>query len=103
MELAEDVVDGNGQPMLRAGTILSERDLRRFRMWGIMEIAIRGEEAEDETNTLSLTAEQLAAAEPLLRATFRHANLENPLIKLLYEERLRRTAREQEVPSHGGA
>ena len=97
MELAEDVLDGNGQPMLRNGTVLGERDLRRFRMWGIMEIEVVGDADEDDAQPALLTPEQLAAVEPEAREVFRHAGTQHPVLARLYEECLRRLAR---APSH---
>ena len=74
------------------------RDFRRFRMWGVVEIMVKGEDGDEEGESAAstLTPEQLAAVEPALRDLFRYTDLEHPLTKLLYEDRMRRMAREQE-------
>jgi hypothetical protein len=42
MELAEDIVSFNGATLLKSGSILTERHLSAFEMWGITEADIQG-------------------------------------------------------------
>ena len=103
MALGEDVLDGNGQIMMKAGTELSDRDLRRFRMWGIVEVGVAGENGEDGGGGIppAIDPAVLAECEPLAQQLFSHTNLAHPLMALLYDECIHRLARERQDTSNG--
>jgi len=42
MVIGSDVVDRNGRVLLSAGTALTEKHLRVFRMWGVTEADVEG-------------------------------------------------------------
>ncbi len=87
MELGGDVLDRNGQPLLRAGTVLSEKDLRRFKMWGVAEVDIAGEGGEtDELAVVTIDPALLEKYQPEVRELFKHTNLEHPFIAQLFQE-----------------
>lgn len=102
MALSEDVLDGNGQLMMRAGAELSARDLRRFRMWGIVEVGIAGDEgSEDQVQAIAIDPQLLEVCEPVAQRLFTHTNLEHPLMALLYKECLHRMAKEEQGAANG--
>ena len=95
MELDRDVVDRNGQPLVKAGTVLTDRDLRRFRMWGVTEVDIVGDDEESNEPGLSIDPAVLEKHQPEVRAFFKHTNLEHPFIAQLFQESLIRTVRQR--------
>ena len=42
MVIASDVVDRSGRVLLASGTVLTDKHLRVFRMWGVTEADIQG-------------------------------------------------------------
>ena len=58
MILAKEAKDLNGRVLLAAGTELTEKHLRVFRIWGVSEVEIQGVEHED------VVAEVTARVEP---------------------------------------
>jgi hypothetical protein len=93
MQLASDVVDRNGQLLAKAGSELTEKELRLFKIWGVQSVEIAG--SDDAVEELEKTAQdsviepQHAAA---ARELFRHCDLDHPVVALLLEECARRTA-----------
>jgi len=99
MELDGDVLDRNGQPLVRAGTVLSEKDLRRFKMWGVAEVDIVGEGGQaEELVSVAIDPALLEQYQPEVRRLFKHTNLEHPFIAQLFQECLIRYVRR-----HAGA
>ncbi len=97
MELTADVNDQNGRLLLRAGTVVSDRELRLFKMWGIAELDIAGPEDDSEGTPGAVLDPELAAMyEPIARELFRHADLEHPIVEQLLQECTLRLSR------HGG-
>lgn len=85
MELEVDVLNQGGRPMLRAGAIITDRYLRRFRMWGVEEVQVVGH--DDEALQAALPAvdpEVLQECELTARELFRHVDLECPVMGQLY-------------------
>ena len=102
MELEGDVLDRNGQPLVRAGTILSEKDLRRFKMWGVTEFDIVSDDDQAEEPLTTIDPALLERYKPEVRALFKHTNLEHPFIAQLFHECLVRYA-QRNARSGGGA
>jgi hypothetical protein len=96
MELADDVPDRNGQPLVRRGTVLSEKDLRRFKMWGVSEVEIVGSD-DNEIKVAPLVIEPalLERYRPEVREIFQRANLEHPFMAQLFQESLIRYVRQR--------
>ncbi len=93
MELAADVTDRNGQLLARAGKEISEKELRLFKMWGVIEIEIAGGEGDDGAGA-TMDAEVLPEHEEAAKEFFRHTDLEHELMVQLFRECARRLARE---------
>jgi hypothetical protein len=59
MILAADLVETDGRLLLPLGTVLTDRHLRYFQMWGVLGVEIEGDDAE---------AEKPAPVDPALHA-----------------------------------
>lgn len=93
MELASDVVNLNGQVMIASGATITERELRLLRMWGVSDVDIVGDGA-DETPVV-LDPETAAILEPIAEDLYRHTRREHPLVNQLFTETLLRLARQR--------
>jgi hypothetical protein len=86
MVLKSNVCDRSGRMLLPAGGELTERHLKIFRTWGVLEADIEGgsdvETAQDFFSE-DLDPVRLAAAEEAVRRYFRRNELEHPAIKEL--------------------
>jgi hypothetical protein len=103
MVLSEDVHDAQGRLLMPRGTALTDRHLRAFRLWGILGVRIRGDEAEDTGSRPAISATILAEAERQVRHRLRHNQLDQPLIaELLGAAILRLARRLQAEESHHG-
>jgi hypothetical protein len=52
MRLAQDVVNFSGQVLLYKGNPLQPKDIKNFKAWGVIEVAIEGTSL-DSSNTLN--------------------------------------------------
>jgi HD-like signal output (HDOD) protein len=97
MVLDEDVLDQKGRFLFRAGQAITEKHIRIFKIWGVTEVRIQGEEESDAPSpretTSSLPEETLAAAEEEVRKRFEDNSLDDPFVGELYRICVERTAR----------
>lgn len=94
MELEDDVLDRNGQPLVRSGTVITDKDLRRFKMWGVGEVNVVGdEESEPDMAPVIIDPALLDRYRPEVREIFQRANLEHPYMAQLFQESLIRYVR----------
>jgi hypothetical protein len=93
--LSRDVMSPNGQLLLKGGFPVTEKHLRAFKMWGVLEVETEGEEEVDH----SLDPEALAKADELLHDRFYGADLSNPVLTRIYSFCLKRLARKLSQPS----
>ncbi len=84
MELDADVVDRQGRVLLKTGVILSEKHLRVFNTWGILEVEIKGD-AEAEEKKKNYPPELVEEANRLAKIHFQHNDLNHPVIKNLFQ------------------
>ncbi len=97
MILASDIKDRNGRVLLSAGAEITEKHLRIFKIWGILEAHIQGEEQEDvHPKTASeIDPDLLREAESRTAELFCHNDLAHPFIRELFRlitlETLRRS------------
>ena len=94
MELAADVLDRNGQLLIRAGTVVTDRELRLFKMWGVDALDVAGLDDELVENTPELDPELAAQFEPVAREIFRHCDLEHPFVQQMYQHCITKLAHE---------
>lgn len=93
MKLAADAVDRNGQLLAKAGTNITEKELRLFKIWGVCEVDVLGADHTAEGS-------QHAVIDPVVqpqhqaaaRERFRLCDLNHPVVKLLIDECARRIA-----------
>ncbi|EXJ15865.1 hypothetical protein [Imhoffiella purpurea] len=83
MLLAKDVCDPNGNPLIRAGTIVTGRHIRALKSWGIGEIAIQSD-APPPAMAPRDPAE-LAELKAMLDVQFSLSNPEHPAMRALYD------------------
>ncbi len=103
MTLGDDVYDQNGRLLLRGGTVVTERELRLFSMWGIGELDIAGpENQEPEVGGPTLDPEMAEEYELQARELFRHADLDHPAMSGLFRECVMRLARQGGIGGKNG-
>lgn len=84
MELNNDVVDRQGRVLLKTGVILTEKHLRIFHTWGVLEVDIKGE-IEQEEVTKFYPPELIEEASELAKIHFQHNDINHPVIKNLFD------------------
>ena len=82
------------QLLARAGNAISEKELRLFKMWGVVEVEIAGPDDGTGAGGPSLDPDVLPEHEEAAREFFAHADVEHPLMSRLFRECARRIARE---------
>lgn len=87
MVLASDVKDRNGRVLLSAGSEITERHLRIFKMWGILTVQVHGGEKEEPPlpKTSAPDTEQIKRVEREVAELFCHHDLNHPFIKELFQ------------------
>ncbi len=83
MRLAKDVYDPYGQILMRAGTVLNERQIRALRTWGIAKVAI-APAVPSPGSDLDQHPQRIAAICHLLDEQFSLSNHDHPAIQALY-------------------
>ena len=84
MELATDVVDRQGRVLLKSGIVLTEKHLRVFNTWGILEIEIKGDLEFEETKK-NYPPELVEEAQQQAQQHFQHTDLNHPVIQSLFD------------------
>lgn len=104
MVLASDVKDRNGRILLSAGSEITERHLRIFKMWGILTVQVQGEETVQSPLpvTSERDSEQIERVEKEVEKLFCHHDLSHPFIKELFRLAILEHLSRTEV-SNGGS
>ncbi|MBK8162773.1 MAG: hypothetical protein IPK65_06390 [Gammaproteobacteria bacterium] len=91
MVLLEDVVHMNGRILMRAGSEITDKNLRILKTWGILTVNITqdAQAVAGADDTPAADPEQIRAVEEGLRDLFRHADLSHPALAELYRHRVR--------------
>lgn len=86
-QVAADVKDRSGRILLRAGSELTEKNIKIIKSWGVVEIDVTGDlpEAELPHQSGQVTNDKLHAIELDLSKRFRFVNRSHPLIHELFE------------------
>lgn len=84
MELSSDVVDRQGRTLLKAGVILTDKHLRVFHTWGVLEVEIKGDIEQEEVKKI-YPPELIEEASQLAKIQFQHNDINHPVIKNLFE------------------
>ena len=84
MELSSDVVDRQGRVLLKTGVSLSEKHLRVFQTWGVLEVDIKGEFEQAEDSKV-YPPELIEEANKQADIHFQYNDISHPAMKILYE------------------
>jgi hypothetical protein len=85
MRLAQDVVNFSGQVLLYKGNPLQPKDIKNFKAWGVLEIAVESSSL-NSSNSLDnnrIDTNLLVEAQNEISDLFRHSNLSHPVISEL--------------------
>jgi hypothetical protein len=81
MTLAADLQEPGGRLLLPAATVLTDRHLRYFQMWGVSEADIQSEGSESTVNEADLADPAVVAeAQTNMAALFRHTDTGHPVV-----------------------
>jgi hypothetical protein len=82
MRLAQDVVNFSGQVLLYKGNPLQPKDIKNFKAWGILEIAVENSpvNSSNSLNNNRVDTNLLVEAQNEISNLFRHSNLSHPVI-----------------------
>jgi hypothetical protein len=82
MRLAQDVVNFSGQVLLYKGNPLQPKDIKNFKAWGILEIAVESSpvNSSNSLNNNRVDTNLLVEAQNEISNLFRHSNLSHPVI-----------------------
>lgn len=83
MELAADINDANGRLLLPAGTTLTDKHIRYFQMWGILQIDVVADGVVIDAEPVVDPA-LLSAAETALAPRFAHTDRRHPAVAALF-------------------
>lgn len=84
MELSADVVDRQGRILLKTGVVLTEKHLRIFHTWGVLEVDIKGDVAQEEVKKI-YPPELIEEANKQAKVHFQHNDINHPVIKGLFD------------------
>ena len=84
MELSSDVIDRQGRVLLKEGVELTDKHIRVFETWGVLEIEIKGD-VEQEENIKVYPPELVEEAEKYILQQFQHNDSSHPVIKNLMD------------------
>jgi hypothetical protein len=103
MVLGGDVKDRNGRNLLSAGTELTEKHLRIFKIWGVLEVDVKGVEQEEVAAqaAAAINPEDLLRAETIVADLFRHTDPEDPVMRELRRSTTIRLARSKKEAADG--
>ena len=83
MTLSADLLETGGRLLRPAGTELTERHLRYFQMWGVLDAETVGDDADGEAvGTIDPAAQ--AAIESGLADLFRHTDRSHPAVAQVF-------------------
>ena len=81
MTLAADLLEPGGRLLLPAATVLTDRHLRYFQMWGVGGAEIEGDEAQNGAGESEAADPALVAeAEARMASLFRHTDTSHPVV-----------------------
>lgn len=84
MTLAEEVRDINGRLLLKKDKKIASTHIRIFKIWGVTEVNIRGNNGNKAPADNPVDPELLAKIEKETRHLFRHVDLEHPAVKEIF-------------------
>jgi len=105
MVLTKDACDRNKRVLLGAGGIISEKHLKIFRMWGVLEVEIEGDSpANNDDNPIKqLSSTQAEEVKIRARRLFQHCDTSHAFSKELLRLAVTRLARHKLREAANGA
>ena len=94
MVLAADVKDRRGRLIMPSGTVITDRHLRSFKMWGVTHVEVDGEATG---GTMELEPWAVEAAEAELDELFRNTDRHHPFVEQLFHHCRHRRAEALQV------
>ena len=85
MKLGQDVVNFSGQVLLYKGSPIQPKDIKNFKAWGILEVAVESASVDpsEGLDNFRIDAKLLVEAQNEISNLFRYANLSHPVISEL--------------------
>lgn len=84
MVLDEEVKDINGRLLLKKDKKIQPAHIRIFKIWGVTEVNIRGNNGNKDTSAGPADPELIEKTKENTQQLFRHADLEHPAIKEIF-------------------
>lgn len=84
MVLDEEVRDINGRLLLKKNKQIQPAHIRIFKIWGITEVIIRGNNGSSEISAASVDPQKIEKIKENSLDLFRHADLDHPAIKEIF-------------------
>ena len=85
MVTGEDVKDINGRLLLKKGNPIGSDHIRMFKMWGIAEVVISGQQSEKSAQDVDLDPQLVEAVTEKEMHHFRHVDLSHPAMAELFQ------------------
>ena len=84
MVLEEEVRDISGRLLLKKGKNIQSAHIRIFKIWGVTEVNIRGNNGSKNTVDSDFDPEKIAKIKEATESLFRHADLDHPALKEIF-------------------
>ncbi len=84
MVLADEITDISGRLLLGKGKTVQPDHFRVFKIWGVTEVNIRGNNGDKEKTKPNLDPEQIEKIKKSTMQVFSHTDLEHPAIKEIF-------------------
>ena len=80
--LSEDVLDVNSRLLLAKGQAIDERHIRVMKMWGVFEVHVESQDAEQAIEeSPPVNSEQMAAVGEEIKGVFKALDLDHPVVR----------------------
>ncbi len=79
--LAEDVRDANARLLLAKGLAVEDKHIRIMKTWGIFEVQVEGDSADDTGDDEPVDSERLALVGQQAQKVFRSVDIQHPVVK----------------------
>jgi len=101
MVLADDVRDLKGRVLLARGETIDAKHLKILKAWGIAEVTVKGTgpQVAEAPDTHHADAKLLKKTEAELTELFRYADVQDPMMRELYNQCLDRKLKLNEADS----
>ncbi len=82
--LAQEVRDISGRLLLARGNEIGVNHIRIFKTWGVSEVTVEGPAQGDEKSDPGFNSEIFEQVQDTAKTLFRHADLDHPVIKKIF-------------------